>query len=429
MYRYISSSKRPSIPLANPDLKRELKKQLLSMSARSFEFFAGDFLVYVGLEAVSVTRFVGDGGIDASGDLVAGMFRIPTGIQVKRHRNNVQRPDIDKFIGALSGRFSQGMFMTTADYAPAALKKASASVPRVLTLNGEQVISVMIEHSLGLRTLPNNPEKLDINPDYFTSFEAMKGLLSHQINESREKYGLAPSPYGSDITTDEQTIELKPEEDLISLNALAYALRVDPTSIRRWVENERLQPDVSQAAGERSSYYFRRDRIEHIRMSLGLENIPTSSDEWKQEFLDFAKSRNLTKSYKPVMLKVFFNLIDREGKVKIDELVKEFRDYYVQRVNSGKPLEVGNSPLTNPMKPSDNAIKRLIVIYPLDRFLIKNFMEYFPEEGILRIAPQLWQELRYYEVIDALKSAEEQINYYYSRLRKDETSSQNTPPT
>lgn len=36
-------------PPLHSDLKRELKQQLLAMSARSFEFFAGDFLVYVGL--------------------------------------------------------------------------------------------------------------------------------------------------------------------------------------------------------------------------------------------------------------------------------------------------------------------------------------------------------------------------------------------
>src|SRR3989441_12954001 len=120
-----------SHPPINPDIKRELKKQLLTMSARSFEFFAGEFLVYVGLEAVSVTRYIGDGGIDAQGSLVAGVFRIPVGVQVKRHKNNVQRPDIDKFIGALSGRFSQGMFMTTANYAPSALQKASTSIPRI----------------------------------------------------------------------------------------------------------------------------------------------------------------------------------------------------------------------------------------------------------------------------------------------------------
>jgi hypothetical protein len=42
-----------------------VNSKLLSMSMRSFEFFAGEFLVYVGLEGVSVTRYIGDGGIDA----------------------------------------------------------------------------------------------------------------------------------------------------------------------------------------------------------------------------------------------------------------------------------------------------------------------------------------------------------------------------
>ncbi len=408
----------PPTPPANPDIKRELKKQLLGMSARSFEFFAGDFLVYIGLTGVSVTRFIGDGGIDAQGDLMAGMFRIPTGIQVKRYRNNVQRPDIEKFIGALSGRFSQGMFMTTANYAPSALQKASTSIPRILTLNGDQIVSVMIEHQLGLKTSSFYSQKLDIDPDYFATFEAMRGMLSGHVSETRQSYGIGPSQSSTDTTANEQTIDLKPENDLISLNALGYALRVDPNTVRRWIEHEKLRPDASQTLRERSIYYFRRDRIEQIRESLGLENIPTSSDEWKQEFLDFAKSRNLSRSYKPVMVKAFFKLVDREGKVKIDDLVREFRDYYAQRLAAGEPLEQDASIMARPTEASNEEIKRLLIDMPVQRFLIKNFIEYVPEEGILRIAPQLWQELHYYEVVDALKSADEQISYYVARHTK-----------
>jgi restriction endonuclease Mrr len=107
---------------ANPDIKRELKGHLLALSSRAFELFAGNFLEYVGLENVAVTRYIGDGGIDAEGNLVAGLFRLPIGIQVKQYKNNILRPHIDNFIGALSGRFPQGLFMTTADYAPGALK-------------------------------------------------------------------------------------------------------------------------------------------------------------------------------------------------------------------------------------------------------------------------------------------------------------------
>lgn len=31
------------------------------------------------------------------------------------------------------------------------------------------------------------------------------------------------------------------------------------------------------------------------------------------------------------------------------------------------------------------------------------------------MAPQLWQELHYYEVVDTLKSADEQIRYYEAK--------------
>lgn len=402
-------------PPVHPDLKRELKQHLLSLSARSFEFFAGEFLTYAGLEAVSVTRYIGDGGIDALGDLVAGQFRIPIGIQVKRHRQNVQRPDIDRFVGALSGRFSNGMFMTTANYAPGALQKAATSIPRILTLNGEQIVLIMIEHNLGLKPSAQNEQKWDIDPDYFAAFEARRNLLSARVRE--------PAQYAVEGTlsplADDQTIDLTPEEDLLSLNTLGYALRVDPARVRRWVETGALLPDALQTSGGRTSYYVRRDRIGQIRQSLSLESMPASSEEWKQEFLDFAKSKRLSKSYKPVLLKALFQLADREGKVNIDDLVMEFRNVYLQYINAGQPLEYGSSLMADPLNAGGPEIKKLIVTNPLERFLIKNFIEYFPEEGVLRIAPQLWQALRHYEVIDALASADEQIRYYLARQHNE----------
>jgi len=408
-------------PPANPDIKRELKSQLLTMSPRAFELFAGEFLVYAGLDRVSVTRYIGDGGIDAEGDLIAGRFRLPVGIQVKRYRNNVQRNDIDRFIGALSGRFSQGLFMTTANYGKHALRKASSSIPRILTLTGDQVITIMLDNGLGLKPLPGNAHKLVIDLDYFATFEVQKQLLTRKIHESRQNHTINSPGNDAEAVSEEKTIELTPEEDLISLNALGYSLRVDPNRVRRWLESGKLEADGYQSSGDRGNYYFRRDRIEQIRAELEIEAKPASSEEWRQEFLDFAKSRNLSKSYKPVMVKAVFKLVDRDGKVKMDDLVKEFRDFYIQRAISGLPVEFGVPLLKDPASASDRAIMRLIITNPLERFLIKNYFEYSPDEGVLRIAPQLWQELLHYEMMDVLKSADEQIAYYYSRgTPKDE---------
>jgi hypothetical protein len=387
-------------PPHHPDIRRQLKQRLLALPPRAFELFAGDLLIYIGLQNVAVTRYIGDGGIDAHGDLVAtsDLVRVPTGVQVKRHRHNVQRPDIDRFIGALGGSFRHGIFITTAGYAPKAREKAgSSSVVSIDTVDGDQVAALMVQHSLGVQPL-NTP--LDLDETYFLSFEAVVSAHPKLIREENEAY------------------QVDSQDDLITLKALSYALHIDMQTIRRgWIETGKLQPDATQQVGSRDVYFFRRDRIDAIRQQFSLERAPVSSAEWRQEFLDYARSRSLTKSYKPVLLKALLKLVNRNGEVRMDDLASEFLAFYIQRQRNSQPIEIGASPLDNPASLSLEAVKRLIVKSPLERFIIKGFLEYSPSDGIVRFAPQLWNELRLYETLDVQQSADEQLTYYYSRAR------------
>lgn len=386
-----------SAPPLHPDLRRQLKLRLLDLSPRAFELFAGDLLVYVGLHDVTVTRYVGDGGIDAHGDIVtqSGIVRIPAGVQVKRHRHNVQRADIDRFIGALSGQYAQGIFITTAGYAMQALAKASSSIPRITPVNGDQILSLMLQHQLGVSVTPSSPRLDEI---YFETFEQQAAQPTRRLRESTAPYQPAP-----------------PEDDLITSQALSYELRVDRNTIRSWIEQGKLRPDSPARAGNRDQYFFRRDRIEQLRAELGRAAPPSSGAEWRQEFLDFARSRNLSKSYKPVLLKALLKLADRNGEVSLDALAAEFLEFYRQRQRHGLTPEFGVTLLNNPDTADLEAVKRLIVRFPLDRFRIKGFLHYAPAENTVRFAPQLWHELRFYELLDLQTSADAQLRYYYDR--------------
>src|SRR5215212_5184432 len=296
-------------PPDHSDIRRHLKQRLLALPPRAFEQFAGDLLTYIGLQNVAVTRYIGDGGIDAHGDLVASsnLVRVPTGVQVKRYRHNVQRPDIDRFIGALGGNFRHGIFITTAGYAPKAREKAgSSSVVSIDTVDGDQVAALMVQHSLGIQSL-------NLDEAYFLSFEAVVSAHPKLIREQNEAY------------------QVESQDDLITLKALSYALHIDMQTIRRgWIETGKLQPDVTQQIGSRDVYFFRRDRIDAIRRQFTLNQAPTSSAEWRQEFLDYARSRRLTKSYKPVLLKALLKLVNRNGEVRMDDLANEFLAFYTQ---------------------------------------------------------------------------------------------------
>jgi hypothetical protein len=381
-------------PPQHPDIRRQLKQRLLALPPRAFELFAGDLLTYIGLQNVAVTRSIGDGGIDAYGDLVAtsNLVHVPTGVQVKRHRHNVQRPDIDRFIGALSGNFRHGIFITTAGYAPKAREKAgSSSVVSIDTVDGDQVAALMVQHSLGIQSL-------NLDESYFVSFEALVSGSPRLIREQNKAY------------------QVESQDDLITLKALSYALHIDMQTIRRgWIETGKLQPDVTQPVGSRDVYFFRRDRIDAIRQQFTLNQAPASSAEWRQEFLDYARSRSLTRSYKPVLLKALLKLVNRNGEVRMDDLAGEFLAFYIQRRQHNQPVERGQTALNNPESVNLDAIKRLIVQHPLERFIIKGFLEYDAEAGIVRFAPQLWNELRLYEMFDVQQSADQQLAYYYSR--------------
>jgi hypothetical protein len=386
-----------SAPPLHPDIRRQLKIRLLDLSPRAFELFAGDLLVYMGLQDVAVTRYVGDGGIDAHGDIVtnSGIVRIPTGVQVKRHRQNVQRSDIDRFIGALSGYYSQGIFITTAGYAAQALTKASSSFPRVTPVNGDHVIGLMLRYQLGLTSTTHYAQLDEV---YFDTFEQQATLPTRQIHEQSKSYQATPA-----------------EADLITLRSLSYMLRVGTSTVRDWINQGKLTPDGHSGSGSRNTYFFRRDRIEQIRRELVRTTQPSSDAEWRQAFLDFARSRHLSKSYKPVLLKALLKLVDRNGEVRLDDLAQEFRAFYIQRKHDGSPTEFGVTLLSDPESASIEEVKRLIVRYPLDRFLIKGFLQYSAAENIVRFAPQLWHELRFYELLDVQASADEQLRYYYDR--------------
>jgi hypothetical protein len=391
-------------PPADPDLRRRLKGRLLALPPRAFELFAGDLLEFMGLRRVTVTRYVGDGGVDAAGSLETegALISIPTGVQVKRHRANVQRAEIDRFIGALVGQYAQGIFITTAGYAPQARLKAASTIPRVATVDGDQVAALMLRHRLGVAAEPGGPGGLD--EGYFADYEAQAEGERRGVAERREPYlagpqaGLAP----------------RPDDDLISLRALSHALRVDAGALRRSMEQGLLRPDRPPAPTG-SGAFFRRDRVEAIRQELQLTGRPASAEQWRQEFLDFARSRNLSKSYKPVLVLALLRLVDRAGEVRLDALAREFRAFYAERRLAGLPAEFGGPPLDDPAAVSDAELRRLIVRKPLERFLIKGFLEYLPAAGVVRFAPQLWAELRYHELLDVRRSAEEQLRYYYAR--------------
>lgn len=88
-------------------------------------------------------------------------------IQAKRWSDPVGRPEIQKFVGALQGkRARKGIFITTSNFTGEALDYASNIEPRIVLIDGRQLVRFMIEHNVGVAT-QSRYEIKGIDHDFF----------------------------------------------------------------------------------------------------------------------------------------------------------------------------------------------------------------------------------------------------------------------
>ena len=109
----------------------------------------------------------GDGGIDGIiKEDKLGLDAIY--IQAKRWENTVGRPEIQKFVGALTGqRAKKGLFITTSDFSSDAEDYVSRIDAKVVLIDGETLAQLMIDHNVGVSTVSSYDIK-KVDSDYFS---------------------------------------------------------------------------------------------------------------------------------------------------------------------------------------------------------------------------------------------------------------------
>lgn len=153
-------------------LRADLLAHVKKVSPQQFERLVVDLLLAMGYgfdeSAGHVTRYSGDGGIDG---LVhedkLGLSSIF--IQAKRYVDqNVGRPDVQQFLGALTGAGAgKGVFITSSGFTREAREFAARlQNQRVVLIDGPQLARLMVEHDIGVATTKTLSIK-HVDSDYF----------------------------------------------------------------------------------------------------------------------------------------------------------------------------------------------------------------------------------------------------------------------
>lgn len=124
-------------------------ERILALDAREFEVLVTHILTALGFEGSEHTGKVGDGGVDATGELnVANLAKIKIFVQAKRYKRG-QKIDANtvKALRANIPAGGQGAFITTADFQNKAMDIAlEVGFPRIGLINGEQLVDILTEH-------------------------------------------------------------------------------------------------------------------------------------------------------------------------------------------------------------------------------------------------------------------------------------------
>ncbi|MFG6439296.1 restriction endonuclease [Pelomonas margarita] len=153
------------------ELAEELLQKILVCSPAFFEHLVVELLVKMGYggsrkDAGERVGQSGDGGID--GIIKEDRLGLDTiYIQAKRWQGTVGRPEIQKFVGALSGqRAKKGVFIATSRFTADAIEYVSLIETKVVLIDGGKLAALMIDFDVGVSTQATYVIK-KIDSDYF----------------------------------------------------------------------------------------------------------------------------------------------------------------------------------------------------------------------------------------------------------------------
>jgi restriction system protein len=152
-------------------LADEVLGQIRAVTPGFFEKLVVDLLVGMGYGGAAdgsgtVVGKSGDGGIDG----IIKEDRLGLGliyVQAKRQKDNVGRPKIQEFAGALQGRrATKGVFITTSSFTREAREYIKSIDCNIVLIDGVTLAELMIESNVGVSTVETYLKKR-IDTDYF----------------------------------------------------------------------------------------------------------------------------------------------------------------------------------------------------------------------------------------------------------------------
>ncbi|NLV89604.1 MAG: ATP-dependent helicase, partial [Tissierellia bacterium] len=199
-------------------------------------------------------------------------------------------------------------------------------------------------------------------------------------------------------------------KDMISLLQFVRMVDVQSETIERYVREGKIIPDLEIPMGEKRTFkYFKEENVLKYAKEFGWELITPAN--MKDKFMDFIKKMDMSYSYKPVLLKGIFDHMDDKGRVRIDDLVNYFIDYYEARREKGLIVEKRRCLYLREYTRKE--VERNILSNPFKRFEDMNFMKKSKDIEYIEISKHIMKKLTKEEIKWIIGHCDMKLNEYY----------------
>jgi hypothetical protein len=197
---------------------------------------------------------------------------------------------------------------------------------------------------------------------------------------------------------------------MISQMEFVRMVDVQSETIERYIRESKIIPDLEIPMRQNRTFkYFKEENVYDYAKKFGWELITPAN--MKDKFMDMVVRMDMSYSYKPVLLKGIFEHMDYKGRVKLEDLVDYFIDYYETRREKG--LVVKKRKCLYLRDYTRKEVERNILSNPFKRFEDMNFMRKSSDLEYIELSRHIFKKLKAEEIEWIKKHCDRKLKEYF----------------
>lgn len=200
------------------------------------------------------------------------------------------------------------------------------------------------------------------------------------------------------------------------ISQMEFIRRVDASSetVEKYIREGEIIPDLIVPISEHRTFkYFTEETLEKTAEKFGWQLI--NDENRKELFMEMIRQMDMSYSYKPVLIKAILANADAKGRIKLDDIVAYFRNFYEGRRNCRLVVEKANSIFAKGGY-TDKDAQRNILSNPFKRFEDMQMLRHTKTLGIVEVEPTVWKKLSNEDKEEMVKICDDKLESYYMRF-------------